>query len=82
MNQKRNIKKNKPPKTHAAIIARCATEMGVSLSELGRELGLRSNQLMYIGKRYSIGPALVGRAFIATGDSPVTRALAAACKGE
>jgi hypothetical protein len=80
MKNKRKEKRPEPPKTQAEIIADCAREMGMSVAAFGRKLGLQSNMLMYVGKRYSIGPALVGRAFIATGDSAVTRALAEACK--
>ena len=70
------------PKKSVDVITECAAEMGVSVAELNRRLGFKSNTLAYIGKLYRIGPALVGRAYIKTGNSALTKRLAAECEME
>ena len=70
-----------PPEIQAAIAA-FAKERGLSLAALGRKLRLKSNHLMYVGKREKVSPALVGRFYCCFGNSPITKILAEACKQE
>ena len=77
-----NKPKPLPNKIPEAIRA-FAKERDMSLSELGRQIGLKSNHLQYVvGKRHPVSAALVGRFFIRYGDATITRTLAEACREE